>query len=156
MSMVLQHGALQPSPTFIGSAKYRARQPAFPLTATCLAMRLLTLIKGTTKGQMGGSISYAEVKTILNKQHSNWRLEHPQYNKTDPYYLLTRRAQVTGQATTASTITCILNSASTIRSMPSTRSQTREHLPQSCSLFELLRKGVCMARPHSRSPQALR
>ena len=61
--------------------------------------------------------------------------KHPRYNKADPYYLLTRREQVTvfrlrtghnrlnyhlysglGQATTASTITCIPNSALAIRS----------------------------------------
>ena len=44
--------------------------------------------EGTTKQQMDRSTSYAEVKTILMvKQHSKWRLEHPRYNKTDPYYL---------------------------------------------------------------------
>ena len=39
--------------------------------------------------------SYPEVKTILKaKQHSKWRHKHPRY-KADPYYLLTRREQVT-------------------------------------------------------------
>ena len=40
--------------------------------------------------------SYPEAKTILKaKQHSKWSLEHPRCNKIDPYYLLTRREQVT-------------------------------------------------------------
>ena len=62
--------------------------------------------EGTTKEQVDRSTSYPEVKTILKaKQHSKWRHKHPRYNKADPYYLLTRREQVTvfrlGQATTA-------------------------------------------------------
>ena len=118
----------------LNSATYLLRLPpiaeamqspcsGFPPTATCLAMRLLTLWqrRGTTKEQVDRSTNYAKVKTILKvKQHSKWRLEHPRYNKADPYFLLTRREQVTvsgsGQATTASTITCILNSASAIQS----------------------------------------
>ena len=50
----------------------------------------------TTKEQLDRSTSYPEVKTILKaKQHSKWRHKHPRYNKADPYYLLTRREQVT-------------------------------------------------------------
>ena len=45
---------------------------------------------------MDRSTSYPEVKTILKaKQHSKRRHKHPRYNKADPYYLLTRREQVT-------------------------------------------------------------
>ena len=52
--------------------------------------------EGTTKEQVDRSTSYPEVKTILKaKQHSKWRHTHPRYNKADPYYLLTRREQVT-------------------------------------------------------------
>ena len=52
--------------------------------------------EGTTKEQVNRSTSYPEVKTILKaKQHSKWRHKHPRYNKTEPYYLLTRREQVT-------------------------------------------------------------
>ena len=52
--------------------------------------------EGTTKEQVDRSTSYPEVKTILKaKQHSKWRHKHPRYNKADPYYLLTRREQVT-------------------------------------------------------------
>ena len=32
---------------------------------------------------------------IKVKQHSKWRHEYPRYNKADPYYLITRREQVT-------------------------------------------------------------
>ena len=69
----------------------------FHPTATCLATRLLTLAKeGTTKQQVDRSTSYPEVKAIFKaKQHSKWRHKHPRYNKADPYYLLTRREQVT-------------------------------------------------------------
>ena len=89
----------------------------------------LPLLSLTTKEQVDRS-SYPEVQTILKaKQHSKCRLEHPRYNKADSYYLLTRREQVTvlrfrtchyrlnyHLATTASTITCIPNSASAILS----------------------------------------
>ena len=52
--------------------------------------------EGTTKEQVVRSTSYPEVKTILKaKQHSKWRHKHPRYNKVDPYYLLSRREQVT-------------------------------------------------------------
>ena len=45
---------------------------------------------------MDRSTTYPEVKTILkDKQHSKWRHKHPRYHKADPYYLLTRREQVT-------------------------------------------------------------
>ena len=33
--------------------------------------------------------------TVKQCQHSKWRLQHPRYNKTDPYYFLTRQEQVT-------------------------------------------------------------
>ena len=50
---------------------------------------------GTTKEQVDRSVSYSEMKAILKaKQHSRWRHKHPRY-KTDPYFLLTRREQVT-------------------------------------------------------------
>ena len=52
--------------------------------------------EGTAKEQVDRSTSYPEVKTTLKaKQHSKWRHKHPRYNKADPYYLLTRREQVT-------------------------------------------------------------
>ena len=52
--------------------------------------------EGTIKEQVDRSTSYPEVKAILKaKQHSKWRHKHPRYNKADPYYLLTRREQVT-------------------------------------------------------------
>ena len=51
--------------------------------------------EGTTKEQVDRSTRYPEVQTILKaKQHSKWRHKHPRY-KADPYYLLTRREQVT-------------------------------------------------------------
>ena len=55
--------------------------------------------EGTTRKQVDRSISYREVKTIIKaKQHSEWRHEYPGYNKTNPYYLLTKREQVSVQA----------------------------------------------------------
>ena len=53
-------------------------------------------MEGTTMEQVDRSTSYPEGKTILKaKQHIKWRHKHPRYNKADPYYLLTRREQVT-------------------------------------------------------------
>ena len=55
----------------------------FPPTATCLAMRLLTLWQRKAQ-QRSKSSCYPEVKTILKaQQHSKWRHEHPRYNKAD-------------------------------------------------------------------------
>ena len=70
---------------------------------------------------MDKTTSYPEVKTILKaKQHSKWRHKHPRYNKADPYYLLTRREQVTvfrlRTGHNRLTITCIPNSALAIQS----------------------------------------
>ena len=54
------------------------------------------------------------------------------------------RNECSGQATTASTITCIPNSALAIQSsaLCGTGSQTTEHLLQSCPTYEPLRKGI--------------
>ena len=52
--------------------------------------------EGTTEEQIDRSTSYPEMKTLFKaKQHSNWRLEHPWYNKADPTYHLTGWEQVT-------------------------------------------------------------
>ena len=99
-----------------------------------------------TKEQVDRSTSYSEVKTILKaKQHSTWRHEHPQYNNADPYYLLTRREQVTvfrlrtGHSRHLYSILCI---GYTELCPCSTGIQTTEHLLQSCPLYELLKKGI--------------
>ena len=92
----------------------------FPPTATCLATRLLIFWQRKTQ-QTSKSTSYSEVKTILKaKQHSKWRHKHSQYNKADPYNLLTRRKQVTlfrlRTGHNCLNITCIPNSATAIQS----------------------------------------
>ena len=118
-------------------------------TATCLAMRLLTLAKeGTTKEQVDRSTSYPEVKTILKaKQHSKWRHKHPRY-KADPYYMLTRREQVTvfrlrtGHNHLNYHLYSKLRIGHTEQCPCDTGSQTTEHLLQSCPTDEPLRKGI--------------
>ena len=79
------------------------------------------MIKVITRDlRLAHSVTSQEIVLVLNaqqaKQHSKWRHEHPRYNKADFYYLLTRQCSGSGQATTASTITCIPNSTLAIQS----------------------------------------
>ena len=103
--------------------------------------------EGTTKELVDRCTSYPEVKTILKaKQHSKWRLEYPRYNKADPYYLLTRREQVTvyklrtGHDRLNHHLYSKLRIGHTEQCPCGTGSQTTDHLLQSCPL--LLRKGI--------------
>ena len=105
--------------------------------------------EGTTKEQVDRSTSYPEVKTILKaKQHSKWRHKHPRYNKADPYYLLTRRKQVTvfrlrtGHNRLNYRLYSKLRIGHTEQCPCGTGSQTTEHLLQSCPIYEPLRKGI--------------
>ena len=119
-------------------------------TARCLAMRLLTLAKeGTTKEQVDRSTSYPEVKTILKaKQHSKWRHQHPRHNKADPYFLLTRREQVTvfrlwtGHNCLNYHLQSKLRIGHAEQCLCGTGSQTTENLLQSCPIYKPLRKGI--------------
>ena len=116
-------------------------------TATCLAMRLQTLwqrrAQKRKKERVDRSTSYPEVKTILKaKQHSKWRHKHPRYNKADPYYLLTRREQVTvfrlrtGHNRLNYHLYSKLRIGHTEQCPCGTGSQTTEHLLQSCPTYE--------------------
>ena len=103
--------------------------------------------EGTTKEQVDRSTSYPEVKTILKaKQHSKWRHKHPRYNKADPYYLLTRREQVTvfrlrtGHNRLNYHLYSKLRIGHTEQCPCGTGSQTTEHLLQFCPTYEPLRK----------------
>ena len=105
--------------------------------------------EGTTKEQVDRSSSYPEVKTILKaKQHSKWRHKHPRYNKADPYYLLTRREQVTvfrlwtGHNRLNYHLYSKLRIGHTEQCSCGTGSQTTEHLLQSCPIYEPLRKEI--------------
>ena len=105
--------------------------------------------EGTTKQQVDRSTSYLEVKTILKaKQHSKWRHKHPRYNKADPFYLLTRREQVTafrlrtGHSSLKYHLYSKLRIGHTEQCPCGTGSQTTEHLLQSCPAYEPLRKGI--------------
>ena len=105
--------------------------------------------EGTTKVQVDRSTRFPEVKTIPKaKQHSKWRLEHPRYNKADPYYLLTRREQVTvfrlrtGHSRLNHHLYSKLHIGHTEQCPCGTGSHTKEHLLQSCPLYELLRRGI--------------
>ena len=105
--------------------------------------------KGTTKEQVDRSTSYPEVKTILKaKQHSKWRHKHPRYNKADPYYLLTRREQLTvfrlrtGHNHLNYHLSSKLHIGRTDQCPCGTVSQTTEHLPQSCPIYEPLRNRI--------------
>ena len=119
--------------------------------------------EGTTKEQVDRSTSYPEVKTILKaKQHSKWRHKHPWCNKADPYYLLTRREQMTvlrlriGHNRLNYHLYSKLRIGYTEQCPCGTSSQTTEH--RSAAVLPHLRatqKGN-LVRPHSRGPQALR
>ena len=105
--------------------------------------------EGTTKEQVDRSTSYPEVKTILKaKQHSKWRHKHPRYNKAEPYYLLTRREQVTvfrlrtGHNRLNYHLYSKLRIGHTEQCPCGTGSQTTEHLLHFCPTYEPLRKGI--------------
>ena len=105
--------------------------------------------EGRTKEQVDGSTSNPEVKTILKaKQHSKWRHKHPRYNKADPYYLLTRREQMTvfrlraGHNRLNYHLYSKLRIGHTEQCPCDTGSQTTEHPLQSCPIYEPLRKGI--------------
>ena len=74
--------------------------------------------------------------------------EHPRYNKTDPYYLLTRWEQVTVFRLTTDHnrlnhhLYSKLRIGHTEQCPCGTDSHTTEHMVQSCPIYELLRKGI--------------
>ena len=84
------------------------------------------------------------------KAEIRWMAEQLQamYNKADPYYLLTRREEVTvfRLRTGNNHINYHLNSklciSHTEQCPCGTGSQTTEHLLQSCSIYKPLRKGI--------------
>ena len=86
--------------------------------------------------------------TTITKQHSKWRHKHPRYNKADPYYLLTRREQVTvfrlrtGHNRLNYHLYSKLRIGHTEQCPCGTGSQTTEHLLQFCPTYEPLRKGI--------------
>ena len=85
----------------------------------------------------------------------------PRYNKADPFYLLTRREQLTafrlrtGHNRFNYHLYSKLRIGYTEQCHCGAGSQTTEHLLQSYPIYEPLRKRN-LARRHSRSPQALR
>ena len=101
------------------------------------------------------------MKTILKaKQHSKWRHKHPRYNKADPYYLLTRREQVSVQAQDRPQppqLSPVFQTphwpyrAVPLRYWQSDNRASTAVLPH----LRATQKGN-LARPHSRSPQAVR
>ena len=119
-----------------------------PPTSTCLAMRLLTLwqLRAQQKSKWMGLP--ATLTITKAKLHTRWRLEHPRYNKTDPYCLLPRQGQMTvfrfstGHNRLNHHLYSKLRIGHTKQCPCGTGSQTTEHLLQSCSLCELLRKEI--------------
>ena len=90
--------------------------------------------------------------TILKaKQHSKRRRKHPRYNKTDPYYMLTRREQVTVFRLRTGHNRLNYHLYSTLRYWQSDKRTSTAVLPH----LRATQKGN-LARPHSRSPQAVR
>ena len=79
---------------------------------------------------------------------SNTASRASRYNKTDPYYLLTRREQVTvfrlstGHNCLNHHLYSKLRNGHTEQCPCGTGSHTTKHQLQSCTLYELLRKGI--------------
>ena len=133
-----------------------------------MSIQTVVLTNTLAKEQVDRSTSYPEVKTILKaKQHRKWRLKRPRYNKPDPYYLLTRREQVTvfrlrtGHNRLSYHLYSNLHIVYTEQCPCGTGSQTTEHLLQSCPIYEQLRKGIWpdhipVACKHYRSLRDLR
>ena len=101
---------------------------------------------GATKEQRDRSTTYAEAKTIIKaKEQQKWKQQHPHYNRSDPFYLLTRREQVcifrlrTGHNRLNHHMFNKLRIGQTEQCPCKTGSQTTEHLLQSCPLHEVLR-----------------
>ena len=103
--------------------------------------------RGTTEVQTDRSTSYSEVKTIIKaKQHSRWTVQHPHYNKADPYYQLTRQDQVvifrlrTGHNRLNHHMFSKFRIGLSEQCFCGAISQTEDHLLQSCPLHDALRK----------------
>ena len=103
--------------------------------------------EGTTQEQVDRSTSYSEAKTIIKaKLQSKWIQQHSRYNRTDPYYLLTRQEQVvvfrlrTGHNRLNHHLYTKFRIGRTEQCPCETGSQTAEHLLQSCPLHDALRR----------------
>ena len=113
-------------------------------------MRLLTLWQRRAQQKckwigLPATLRWRPSSRPSNKASS---LEHPRYNKTDPYDLLTRRKQVTvfrlrtGHNHLNYHLYSKLCIGHTEQCPCGTGSQTAEHLLQSCPLYKLLRKRI--------------
>lgn len=113
-----------------------------------------TLAKeGTTKDQSDRSTTFKEAKTIIKaKQHSKWMQQHPQYNRKDPYHLLTRSEQVlifrlrTGHNRLNHHLFTKFRIGQSDQCPCQTGSMTTEHLLQSCPLQDGLRRQIWMEK----------
>ena len=110
----------------------------YHLTATCLAMRLLTLWQRRHNRGAGG----------WARRHGGWRHGHPRYSRAGPCCLLTRREQVTvfrlrtGHNRLNYHLYSKLRIGHTEQCPCGTGSQTTEYLLQFCPTYEPLRKGI--------------
>ena len=105
--------------------------------------------EGATQDQTDRSTSYSETKTIIKaKQQTKWKHQHPFFNSTDPYYLLSRREQVTifrlrtGHNRLKHHLFTKLRIGSSEQCPCGTGSQTTEHLLQSCPQHGALRDRI--------------
>ena len=109
-----------------------------------------TLAKeGTTKEQSDRSTTFKEAKTIIKaKQHNKWMQQHPRFNRTDPYHLLSRTEQVlifrlrTGHNCMNHHLYTKFRIGQSDQCPCQTGSMTTEHLLQSCPLHDGLRRQI--------------
>ena len=106
-----------------------------------------TLAKeGSSKEQEDTSTNYQEAKSIIKaKFRRQWLQEHPDFNRSNPYYLLTRSEQViifrlrTGHNRLNHHLFTKFRIGQTDQCPCQTGSMTTEHLLQSCPLHDDLR-----------------
>ena len=107
-----------------------------------------TLAKeGTKKEQEDRSTTIKEAKTIIKaKQHSTWLQQHPRYNRSDPYNLLSSPEQValfrlrTGNNRINHQLFTTFGIGQSDLCPSQTCSMTAEHLLQACPLHGDLRR----------------
>ena len=109
--------------------------------ADCLAK------EGSAKEQKDRSTTFKESKTIIKAvQQSKWIKEHPNFNKQDPYYLLTRPEQVailrlrTGHNRLNHHLYTKLRIGQSDQCPCQTSSMTTTHILQECPVHENLRQ----------------
>ena len=119
--------------------------------------------EGAGKEQCDHPVSYKEAKTIIkHTQKEKWKQQHPQYNKTDPYYQLSRSEQViifrlrTNHNRLNFHLYTKLKIGNTGQCLCQTGNMTAEHILQDCPTYSRLRNHYWPEDNHTTLDQKLR